>query len=134
MYGNEDNVSSRTSRHTHSYTRGFEAEASADELFNMFFGGGFANSNIYVRRGGRWQRQNASTHENHSHREVKTIIFIITSLYCDVNICFSATTKQLHELFTNSTNSGGTFVVDGFEYVYFRSCLQFTGQLVSVLV
>lgn len=75
LYGNEDNVSNRTSHHTHSYTRGFEAEASADELFNMFFGGGFANSNIYVRRGGRWQRQNASTHENQNRREVKEIAY-----------------------------------------------------------
>lgn len=70
LYGSdEERISSRT-HHTHSYTRGFEAEATADELFNMFFGGAFSNSNIYVRRAGRWQRQNAASQETHSHREV----------------------------------------------------------------
>jgi DnaJ homolog subfamily B member 12 len=40
----------------YSYSRGFEADVTAEELFNMFFGGGFPNQNVYVRRGGRWQR------------------------------------------------------------------------------
>ncbi|XP_074034972.1 dnaJ homolog subfamily B member 12 [Leptinotarsa decemlineata] len=59
LYGSdEDRVSSRG--HQYTYTRGFEADATADELFNMFFGGGFSGSNVYVRRGGRWQRQSSS--------------------------------------------------------------------------
>jgi hypothetical protein len=42
------------------------ADVTAEELFNMFFGGGFHNQNVYTRRGGRWQRT-----ENHSqNREV----------------------------------------------------------------
>lgn len=40
----------------YSYSRGFEADVTAEELFNMFFGGGFPNQNVYVRQGGRWQR------------------------------------------------------------------------------
>lgn len=35
------------------------ADITADELFNMFFGGGFPQQEFYVRRGGRWTRQNA---------------------------------------------------------------------------
>ncbi|KAG5879173.1 hypothetical protein JTB14_037431 [Gonioctena quinquepunctata] len=66
LYGSdEDRVSSRG--HQHTYTRGFEADASADELFNMFFGGGFTGSNVYVRRGGRWQRQTTGS-QHHEHR------------------------------------------------------------------
>lgn len=47
--------------HEYDYTRGFEADITAEELFNMFFGGGLRNQNVYTRRGGRWQRT-----ENHS--------------------------------------------------------------------
>nr|CAD7446102.1 unnamed protein product [Timema bartmani] len=49
-------------RHNHeynreyNYTRGFEADITAEELFNMFFGGGIPNQNVYMRRNGRWQR------------------------------------------------------------------------------
>lgn len=77
LYGAEDgrvNGSHRTSSHT--YTRGFESDATAEELFNMFFGGGFANSNVYVRRNGRWHRQTggSSGSEGHTHREVAEVL------------------------------------------------------------
>ncbi|XP_050517392.1 dnaJ homolog subfamily B member 12 [Diabrotica virgifera virgifera] len=68
LYGSdEDRLSSHS--HHHTYTRGFESDATAEELFNMFFGGGFSGPNVYVRRGGRWQRQTASSqsHQEHSH-------------------------------------------------------------------
>lgn len=32
---------------------------TAEELFNMFFGGGYPGGNVYVRRGGRWERAGA---------------------------------------------------------------------------
>lgn len=70
LYGPEEERVANN-RHSHAtYTRGFEADATADELFNMFFGGGFSNSNIYVRRGNRWQRQGQHTEHSH-HREVR---------------------------------------------------------------
>lgn len=68
MYGNDEERVSRS--HTHSYSRGFEAEVSPDELFNMFFGTSFG-SNVYVRRGGRWQRQAADSQQEH-HRQRET--------------------------------------------------------------
>ncbi|KAG2463014.1 DJB12 protein, partial [Polypterus senegalus] len=43
-------------RHGHSHTdfhRGFEAEISPEDLFNMFFGGGFPSSNVHVYSNGR---------------------------------------------------------------------------------
>ena len=52
----------------------FVADITAEELFNMFFGGGLHNQNVYTRRGGRWQRT-----ENHSqNREV---------WFCFLNAC-----------------------------------------------
>ncbi|XP_022902100.1 dnaJ homolog subfamily B member 12 [Onthophagus taurus] len=71
MFGPDEQ---RNTRHHESYTRGFEADVSADELFNMFFGGGlggsFTNSNVYVHRT-RFRRTagGESTHQNHNHRE-----------------------------------------------------------------
>lgn len=67
LYGSEEErVSSHHRHHAENYTRGFESEATAEEIFNMFFGGGFpSTTNMYVRRDGRWQRR--TTH--HSHRE-----------------------------------------------------------------
>lgn len=71
LYGDETKISSSSHHRTsNTYSRGFESEATAEELFNMFFGGGFTNSNIYVRRDGRWQRQTTRSHEGHTHREV----------------------------------------------------------------
>lgn len=74
LYGSdEERLSARSSNH-HSYTRGFEADATAEELFNMFFGAGFTGSNVYVRRGGRWQRQTtASQHEYHNHHHQREV-------------------------------------------------------------
>ncbi|KAK1166454.1 hypothetical protein AOXY_G13095 [Acipenser oxyrinchus oxyrinchus] len=45
-----------TSRHGHSHSefhRGFEADISPEDLFNMFFGGGFPSSNVHVYSNGR---------------------------------------------------------------------------------
>ena len=71
QFGPEDErLSSRT--HYNNTFREFDADG-ADEIFNMFFGSGFNGANVYVRRGGRWQRQGAGTqesHHNHHHREV----------------------------------------------------------------
>lgn len=71
MYGSDEERMAKSSHfHSHSsYTRGFEAEATPEDLFNMFFGGGLNGSNVYVRRDGRWQRQtSASQQETHRHR------------------------------------------------------------------
>jgi len=71
MYGSEEERVSRSHHHRTytSYTRGFESDATAEELFNMFFGGGFGNSNVFVRRNGRVYRQNTgSTESHHSHQ------------------------------------------------------------------
>ncbi|KAG8242678.1 DnaJ (Hsp40), sub B, member 12 [Homalodisca vitripennis] len=72
MYGADEEKLQRHSGRTHheyNYTRGFEADVTAEELFNMFFGGGFASpNNVYVRRGNQWRRQD--THPQ-QQREVR---------------------------------------------------------------
>lgn len=69
LYGSEDqqNISRggyhRTS-YQYGYTRGFEADVTAEELFNMFFGGGaFPTQNVYTSRQRRFQRQNQEERE-----------------------------------------------------------------------
>ncbi|KAF2359674.1 protein of unknown function DUF1977 DnaJ-like [Trinorchestia longiramus] len=60
----------RTGGH-HDHTRGYEADMSAEELFNMFFGGGYPSSRVYVRRGDRWENagRNRHHHNHESHTE-----------------------------------------------------------------
>lgn len=54
----QDNIRRHRGNRGHSdYSRGFEADVSAEELFNMFFGGSFGGQNVYVRRGRQWERQ-----------------------------------------------------------------------------
>ena len=75
LYGDEEPVRSRRSHHHGFYeyddpSHGFQADMTAEEIFNMFFGGGMPGSNVYVRRGGRWQRQGAGAsdhHDGHGH-------------------------------------------------------------------
>ncbi|KAJ1528884.1 hypothetical protein ONE63_007253 [Megalurothrips usitatus] len=69
LYGSaEERVSHHHNQgHEHNYTRGFEADLTAEELFNLFFGGGLPNQNVYVRRQGRWQR--TPDHHNHQRGE-----------------------------------------------------------------
>ena len=74
LYGDEEPVRSRRSHHHHGFyeyddpSHGFQADMTAEEIFNMFFGGGMPGSSVYVRRGGRWQRQaggHGGGHDDH---------------------------------------------------------------------
>lgn len=73
LYGSDEQVRRRGHRgddhYEYDYTRGFESDMTAEELFNMFFGGGFPSAgNVYVRRGNRWaryQQQQQQHYENH---------------------------------------------------------------------
>lgn len=72
LYGSdEDRMQSAQSRQTHhySYTRGFEADVTAEELFNMFFRDVFPQQEFNMRRtGGRWTRQTDSQSQ-HAHTQ-----------------------------------------------------------------
>lgn len=76
LYGpEEERLQSSQARQTHThynYTRGFEADITAEELFNMFFGGGIPQQEFYMRRtGGRWMRQQ-ETQSQSSHSQQAT--------------------------------------------------------------
>jgi len=49
----------------------FVADISAEELFNMYFGGGLHNENVRTRRRGQWQHT-----ENHSQNGEVWIWFL----------------------------------------------------------
>merc|ERR1719225_578449 len=52
-------------------SHGLQGDMTAEEIFNMFFGGGMPGSSVYVRRGGRWHRHGGgggdSHHGQHHH-------------------------------------------------------------------
>ncbi|XP_035217586.1 dnaJ homolog subfamily B member 14-like [Stegodyphus dumicola] len=72
-FGSAENKNCKRSsfqRHSgyYEYTRGFESDISAEELFNMFFGGGFPagmSANSYTRR----SQRRFPTRENHHSRQ-----------------------------------------------------------------
>ena len=56
LYGPMESQPSRPNRGRHGFyehdpTHGFESDMTAEEIFNMFFGGGFPSQSVYVRRG-----------------------------------------------------------------------------------
>jgi len=65
LYG-ADSPQSPSSSHRqnqYSYTRGFESEMTAEDLFNMFFGGGFPSGTVYTSGGGRRTRYYYHSHQ-----------------------------------------------------------------------
>lgn len=52
LYGNEEATTRRTPQYSaYGFSRGFEADGTTEEIFNMFFGGGFPQTNnIYMRQ------------------------------------------------------------------------------------
>ncbi|XP_068113807.1 dnaJ homolog subfamily B member 12 [Hyperolius riggenbachi] len=57
------------SRHGHSdFHRGFEADISPEDLFNMFFGGGFPSSNVHVYSNGRMRYTYAPRQDRREHQ------------------------------------------------------------------
>jgi DnaJ homolog subfamily B member 12 len=65
QFGSEaEQVSQHNARHEHDYTRGFEGDISAEDLFNIFFGGGFASGRTtrYMFHQPRFQQQQQRHH------------------------------------------------------------------------
>lgn len=93
------------------YSRGFEGDISPEEIFSMFFGGGFAQSyggNVYVRRGNQWHhyRQPTATHQESSHSVILQMmpLLVLVSLSLigsffstDPPYSLSRTTKYYYE-------------------------------------
>lgn len=82
LYGSDEGRRRHTqTRQTeHDYSRGFEGDIPAEELFNMFFGG-----NVYVRRNNRWyqqQRQQNTEAQTESGHNVLLQMMPILVLVC----------------------------------------------------
>lgn len=58
---------SSTSHYEYGYSRGFESDMTAEELFNMFFGGGFPSGTVYTQNGRRRTRYYYTNQGGHSH-------------------------------------------------------------------
>ncbi|XP_029464886.1 dnaJ homolog subfamily B member 12 [Rhinatrema bivittatum] len=68
QYGDEKVQGARHGHGHADFHRGFEADISPEDLFNMFFGGGFPSSNVHVYSNGRMrytyhQRQDRREHQ-----------------------------------------------------------------------
>lgn len=61
LYGPEEETSSRSSSNSNYY----ETEVSPEELFNMFFGGGFPSNNLYRHRDNVYRQH---SHHHHNNR------------------------------------------------------------------
>lgn len=74
LYGSDEQQNMNRGGYRYSYSRGFEADVTAEELFNMFFGGGaFPTQNVYSSRHRRFHRQ------TQEEREVSA--FLIHSIF-----------------------------------------------------
>lgn len=85
MFGSEDRVHThnRGSEQTFHYARGHDADFTAEELFNMFFGANFPmNSNVHMRRNARVFRQtdNTNTH-NRAENNSGVILQLVPVLF-----------------------------------------------------
>ncbi|XP_061692732.1 dnaJ homolog subfamily B member 12a [Syngnathoides biaculeatus] len=63
QYGEERSHPGRQRQH-----RDFEADISPEDLFNMFFGGGFPTSNVHVYRNGRMHFAHHNRQERREHQ------------------------------------------------------------------
>lgn len=74
LYGPMESQPSRPNRGRHGFyehdpTHGFESDMTAEEIFNMFFGGGFPSQSVYVRRGRTSAHFQRHFHNAHHHTE-----------------------------------------------------------------
>lgn len=61
---------------------------TAEELFNMFFGSGFSShqSNVFMRRNGRWHRPNEEDNSSHVSHYYYFFLVIILPIFIDILI------------------------------------------------
>ncbi|KAK1905747.1 DnaJ like subfamily B member 12 [Dissostichus eleginoides] len=73
QYGEERTNPTRQRQH-----RDFEADISPEDLFNMFFGGGFPSSNVHVYRNGRmhFAHQNRQERRGEQQRDGGLALFV----------------------------------------------------------
>lgn len=86
-------MNSRRSRGFYEYdvNRGFESEVTPEEIFEMFFGGGFPGGTVYRRRGGHFTRH----HQEDVHQEERSTLASLLQLLPLFVLLFGALFMQL---------------------------------------
>lgn len=89
LYGSEEQQNigrnyNRTQYTQYGYSRGFEADVTAEELFNMFFGGGGSTGgfrqNVYTTNSRRYNRSNQSNEEREQQPGYAALINLLPIL------------------------------------------------------
>ncbi|PAA51786.1 hypothetical protein BOX15_Mlig007139g1 [Macrostomum lignano] len=87
MYGSEEEQQA-TRRHSNGrgyyyddYSRGFEADVSPEEIFNMFFGGGFPTYEMRQRRARRHQRHDGGQAGEAAGRNVYSMLLQFAPIF-----------------------------------------------------
>lgn len=110
------------------FNRGFEADVTADELFNMFFGGGFGQQQNVFTRTRRFHR--AEAHQQTQDRQV----FILIAR-CSIDIVrlsiLLATTIKLLGIDQPAAHHLADYFVDDVVALHFRTDLQLAAHSVS---
>ncbi|KAF4090385.1 hypothetical protein AMELA_G00051100 [Ameiurus melas] len=91
LYG-EEKV--HPSRHGHSH-HGFEADISPEDLFNMFFGGGFPSSNVHVYSNGRMRFGHNQRPERREQRRDGSLALFVQLMPILVLIVVSALSQLM---------------------------------------
>ncbi|XP_063047891.1 dnaJ homolog subfamily B member 12a [Engraulis encrasicolus] len=76
LYGEEKAHTSSRHGHGHGHHHHFEADISPEDLFNMFFGGGFPSSNVHVFSNGRMRNGHYRGERRENQREGGLALFV----------------------------------------------------------
>lgn len=67
-------------------THGFEAEMTPEEIFNMFFGGGYPSQTVFMRRGGgasHYRRQAHFQRQFHAQQQYEVVLESTVTIWID---------------------------------------------------
>ncbi|XP_062852249.1 dnaJ homolog subfamily B member 12a [Trichomycterus rosablanca] len=82
------------SRHGHSH-HSFEADISPEDLFNMFFGGGFPSSNVHVYSNGRMGFAHNQRHERREQQRDGSLALLVQLMPILILIFVSALSQLM---------------------------------------
>ncbi|XP_070545453.1 dnaJ homolog subfamily B member 14-like [Ptychodera flava] len=142
QYGSEDEITVRRRRYRHhhhhhddddwDFTRGFEGDISAEELFNMFFGGGMPTGRVHVHRQHRpHRRQQTQTDASYAYmiQLLPILVLVVLSLLSSQLIQAPPYTFQPKGQFTEERR---TFNLDVKYYVKRDFLKEFQGRVREV--
>ncbi|NP_997824.1 dnaJ homolog subfamily B member 12a [Danio rerio] len=92
VYGEEK--AHPTHRHR-TYHRNFEADISPEDLFNMFFGGGFPTSNVHVYSNGRMRFGHQQRHERQEQQREGGLALFVQLMPILILIIVSALSQMM---------------------------------------